>query len=105
MAWNSGDVAEAESLAVRARRLGREEGQDDARSGTLGYAGVIIARARHYHGDLRAARDILRRSVVSLESGYGPRHPRTLEAIALLDTLGRSSPPNTGSSALSKRPM
>ena len=105
MAWNSGDVAEAESLAVHARRLGQEEGQDDARSGTLGYAGVIIARARHHHGDPGAARAILRKSVVSLESGYGPRHPRTLEAIALLDTLDRSAAPNPSPSALSKRLM
>ncbi len=99
MAWDSGDVAEAESLAVHARRLGHDEGQDDARSGTLGYAGLIIARARRHYGDPGGARDILRKSVVSLETGYGPRHPRTLEAIALLDTLGRSP------SALSKRLM
>ena len=105
MAWNSGDVAEAESLAVHARRLGQDEGQDDARSGTLGYAGVIIARARLHHADTGAAREILRKSVVSLKSGYGPRHPRTLEASALLDTLGRSAVPRRSASALSKRLM
>ena len=51
------------------------------------------------------AREILRKSVVSLESGYGPRHPRTLEASALLDTLGRSAAPSPSPSALSKRLM
>ena len=105
MAWKSGDVAEAESLAVHARRLGQDEGQDEARSGTLGYAGVIIARARLHHADTGAAREILRKSVVSLESGYGPRHPRTVEASALLDTLGRSAAPSPRPSALSKRLM
>jgi eukaryotic-like serine/threonine-protein kinase len=105
MAWKSGDVAEAESLAVHARRLGQDEGQDDARSGTLGYAGLIIARARLQHADTGAAREILRKSVVSLESGYGPRHPRTLEASALFDTLGGSAAPSPRPSALSKRLM
>ena len=105
MAWNSGDVAEAESLAVHARRLGQGEGQDDTRSGILGYAGVVIARARLQQGDSATAGDILRRSVVSLENGYGPRHPRTLEAGALLDTLTRSNAQSRDRSALAKRSM
>jgi tetratricopeptide (TPR) repeat protein len=103
MAWNSGDVAEAESLAVHARRLGRGEGQDDTRSGTLGHAGLIVARARRHNGDPSTAADMLRRSVVSLENGYGPRHALTLEASALLDTL--SAAPGLIPSALTKRSM
>jgi hypothetical protein len=105
MAWDSGDAAAAESLAVRARRLGEGEGQDTARSGTLGYSGVVIARARHKQGDPDTARDILRNSVAALESGYGPRHPRTLEAMALLDTLSRSAARRPEPSALTKRSM
>ena len=105
MAWNSGDVAEAELLAVHARRLGKGEGQDEARSGTLGHAGLIIARARHHYGDSAAAREILRRSVVSMENGYGSGHPKALEARALLDTIARAANPRPTPSALTKRSM
>jgi hypothetical protein len=105
MAWDSGDIAEAESLAVHARRLGEGEGQDTGRSGTLGYTGVVIAQARRQQGDPTRAREILRNSVVALENGYGPGHPRTLEASALLDTLNRSAASKSQPSALTKRSM
>jgi serine/threonine-protein kinase len=105
MAWRSRDAAEAESLAVHARRLGQGEGQDTTRSGTLGYSGLVIARVRRQEGDPASAREILRHSIVSLENGYGPGHPRTLEAVALLDTLSRSVAPGPQPSALSKSSM
>jgi tetratricopeptide (TPR) repeat protein len=105
MAWGRGDAAEAESLAVHARRLGEGEGQDSGRSGTLGYTGVVIAQARRQLGDPARAREILRNSVVALENGYGPGHTRTLEANALLDTLSRSAPSKSQPSALTKRSM
>ncbi len=105
MAWESGDVLEAESLAAHASRLGEAEGQDSARSGTLGYAGVVVARARRYRGDTATARDILRKSVVSLKNGYGARHPRTLEATALLDSLTQRPAARAGASALTNGAM
>jgi eukaryotic-like serine/threonine-protein kinase len=105
MAWNSGDVAAAESLAVHARRLGEDEGQDGGRSGSLGYTGVLIARARRHRGDSAAARDILKQSMAPLENGYGPSHPRTLEARALLDTLGHTAARRPDHSGLTKRLM
>jgi eukaryotic-like serine/threonine-protein kinase len=105
MALDSGDAAEAESLAVQARRLGEGEGQDTARSGMVGFSGVVIAQARRQQGDRAAAREILRNSVGALENGYGPRHPRTLEASALLDTLSRRAASRSQPSALTKRSM
>ena len=71
----------------------------------MGYAGMVIARARRYRGETATARDILKRSVVLLENGYGPRHPRTLEARALLDTLSQTTARRPGPSALTNRPM
>jgi hypothetical protein len=88
MALGSGDVVAAESLASHALRLARGEGQDETQSGTIGYARLTLARARHAAGDQATAVGELRRSLGALVNGYGPDHPRTLEARALLDSIG-----------------
>jgi eukaryotic-like serine/threonine-protein kinase len=93
MAVRDGDAVAAESLASHALRLARGEGHNDARSGTIGYARVLLARARRARGDVSGALDELRKGVTPLANGYGSEHPRTLEAKALIDTLGRISPP------------
>jgi tetratricopeptide (TPR) repeat protein len=87
MALRDGDPLAAESLAGHALRLARGEGQDDERSGVVGYALVTMARVRQARGDLAGARAELRRGLGPLASGYGPDHPRTREARALLDSL------------------
>jgi tetratricopeptide (TPR) repeat protein len=90
MARRDGDMTAAESLAVITHRLGVDEGQHDARSGTLGYAGFVLARVRLDRGDVASARDALHRSLIALKGGYGPKHPRTLEAAVLVDSLARA---------------
>lgn len=87
MALQSGDVAAADSLATHALRIARSEGQDDTKSGVIGYAMVVGARARQQQGDRAGARDAVRRSLTPLTAAYGPDHPRTLEARALLAQL------------------
>jgi tetratricopeptide (TPR) repeat protein len=90
MAWRSGDFAAADSLAGHALRIAREEGHDDARSGVIGYALVTEARGMQRQGKLAAARDALERSLAPLTAAYGPQHPRTVEARALLAQLGQN---------------
>lgn len=87
MALGSGDAVAAESLARHALVLARGEGQDETQSGTMGYARVMLARARRAQGDPGTAGEELRRSLGALANGYGPNHPRTLEARALLDLI------------------
>ena len=92
MAWASGDTVAAETLAGHALRLALDEGQDQSRSGVIGYARVLIARMRQIRGELEAARDDLQPGLQGLAAGYGPDDPRTREARALLDSV---SPPAT----------
>jgi serine/threonine protein kinase/tetratricopeptide (TPR) repeat protein len=91
MALGSGDAVAAESLARHAFRLARGEGQDETQSGTMGYARVTLARARRAAGDPATAVEELRRSLGALVNGYGPDHPRTLEARVLLDSISLPS--------------
>ena len=88
MASGSGDTVVAERLASDALRLAQGEGQDERRSGVIGYALVTIARMRQSRGELAAAKDDLQRGIGALVSGYGPDHPRTREARALLAESG-----------------
>jgi tetratricopeptide (TPR) repeat protein len=90
MALGSGDAVAAESLARHALRLARGEGHEETQSGTIGYARVTLARARRAQRDPATALEELRRSLGALANGYGPDHPRTLEARVL---LGLSLPP------------
>ena len=90
MALNDGDRVAAESLAHDALRIARDEGQDSLRSGTVGYTLFTLGRIDRMKGYDAAARTKLEASLTPLVSGYGAEHPRTLEARALLDTLGRA---------------
>ncbi|HWN18279.1 MAG TPA: hypothetical protein VNO19_05130, partial [Gemmatimonadales bacterium] len=84
MALGNGDMVAAESLARHALRLAGGEGQDETRSGTMGYARVTLARALRSRGDTARAIAELRQSLPALVKGYGPDHPRTREAHELL---------------------
>jgi tetratricopeptide (TPR) repeat protein len=99
MAARNGDPLAAESLAGHALRLAHGEGQHDSLSGTAGYARVVLARLRRARGNLSAARDELQRALTGLANGYGPSHPRTLEAVALADTVGRMADASIASRA------
>jgi tetratricopeptide (TPR) repeat protein len=99
MAARNGDPLAAESLAGHALRLAHGEGQHDSLSGTAGYARVVLARLRRARGNLSAARDELQRALTGLANGYGPSHPRALEAVALADTVGRMADASIASRA------
>ena len=90
MAARDGDPVAAESLAGHALRLAHGEGQQDSLSGTAGYTRVVLARIRRDRRDVPSARDELQWGLTGLANGYGPGHPRTLEAMALADTVGRT---------------
>ena len=90
MAWRSGDYVAADSLAGHALRIAREEGHDDARSGVIGYALMMQARGLQRRGQLAAAGNAVARSITPLTAAYGPLHPRTIEARALLAGLGQN---------------
>ncbi|MGH7528559.1 MAG: hypothetical protein ACREMX_17840, partial [Gemmatimonadales bacterium] len=60
---------------------------DATRSGVIGDALAVLARARLARNDSTAAREALERAQRPLANGYGPEHSRTREARALLQTL------------------
>jgi eukaryotic-like serine/threonine-protein kinase len=88
MAWNTGDRLAADSLAEGAIRIAYSEGQDDARSGVIGYARVLQGQVKQTSGDSTGALQAFRAGIGGLVTGYGAGHPRTREAQALLDALG-----------------
>jgi eukaryotic-like serine/threonine-protein kinase len=82
----SGDAIAADSLARHAIRLEHALGGDDRRSGDIGLALVVLARARLAQGDSGGARDALERATAPLEYGFGPDDRRTREARRLLES-------------------
>ena len=81
-----GDAAAADSLARHAIRLERALGAGDARSGDIGLALVVLARARLAQGDSSGARDALERAIAPLEYGFGPDDRRAREARLTLES-------------------
>jgi serine/threonine-protein kinase len=82
-----GDPVAADSLARHALRLETILQQDEAKSGDVGMALLLLARARLAQGDSAGARATLRRAHVPLEYGFGPGHSGTREARAFADSL------------------
>lgn len=97
MALANGDRPAADSLARHALRLARGEGQDDQRSGVIGYALVTLARVEMARGNSAGARENLRRALVPLTTGYGPDDTRT-RAARELDS--RLTPPASTDAAV-----
>ena len=81
----SGDALAADSLAGHALRLERQLGHDEARSGDMGLALVVLGRARLAHGDSAGGRNALERAIGPLEFGLGPEHPQLHTARRLLE--------------------
>jgi serine/threonine protein kinase len=84
-----GDPHAAESLAVLATRAAAVDSLALRRSGLVGRADLLRARALRVLGDTAGARMAIHRAVLSLATGYGPLHSFTLEARALRDSLER----------------
>ena len=58
------------------------------RSGDIGRALVLLARARLARADTAGARDPLRRAIPALEYGLGPNTPSTRDARRLAERIG-----------------
>lgn len=89
IALRAGEVESAESLARNALIQAGEEGQDSTRSGVIGDGQVMLTRILLARGDSAAAWNALQQAQPALVNAYGPNHPRTTEARALLDSLIR----------------
>jgi serine/threonine-protein kinase len=66
--------------------------QEEARSGNLGSALLILSRVQQSRGDHAGAHATARRALPGLELGLGPDHPETRAARAWLDSLSRGPP-------------
>ena len=85
----AGDFDVAWRYAEHAVRIAALDSITYRQSGIVGQAGLLEARAALGRGDRNAARAIVTRAVVALAYGLGERHPVTLAAIALRDSIGR----------------
>ena len=88
IALADGDAVEADSLARLGLRLARERGYRETESAEEGGVLMALARSRLALGDSAGARDALGRAVAGLRHGLGPRHPRALQAEAMLKPVG-----------------
>jgi eukaryotic-like serine/threonine-protein kinase len=79
----------ADSLGRFALNLASIDSLALTRSGYVGRADLVLARARVGKGDVPGGRTAAGNALVALTNGYGPRYFRTREAQALLDSLGQ----------------
>ncbi len=84
----SREWAIADSLAGQAIQAAAIDSLALTRSGYVGRAELIRARAAAGLGRRPEAVQAASRAVIALGNGYGPEHPRTREARALRDSLG-----------------
>jgi len=85
----SGDARGADSLARLARTAATLDTLSATRSGLVGRAELLLARALHAQRDLPAARAAAQRASVALTNGYGPSSRWPITARELLDSLSR----------------
>jgi serine/threonine-protein kinase len=81
-----GDARGADSLAILARAAAAVDSMAFERSGYVGRAELVRARARSALGDDQSARHAADRAIVALSNGYGRANRRTSEARALRDS-------------------
>jgi serine/threonine-protein kinase len=79
----------ADSLARLARAAAQVDSLALERSGLVGRAELLRARALHALRDPASARTTAGHALIPLGTGFGPDNPLTLAARALLDTLSR----------------
>lgn len=92
MAWRSGDLAGADTLARDVLRLAHGEGQLDDSSGVVGSALLMLGRTARASGALAEAKRQLRRSLTPLSNGYGSDDSRVGAARSLLDSIEPARP-------------
>jgi hypothetical protein len=79
-----GDASGADSLARMARAAATLDTLTLERSGLVGRAELLLARALAAQGKAPAARDAVQRAIVALTNGYGPSNRWARDARALL---------------------
>lgn len=79
----------ATRYAEHAARIAAVDSITYRQSGIVGQAQAVEARAALVRGDSAQARALLARAVPPLTYGLGARHPATLAAVALRDSIGR----------------
>ena len=83
-----GDLHAADSLAQLALQLATYDSLSGTTSAHAGRAELLLARVRRAEQKLPEARAAAERAVQALTRGLGPNEARTLEAVALRDSLG-----------------
>jgi len=83
----TGDTRGADSLADLAWKAALVDSLARTRSAYVGRTALLRGRIRLTLGDSAAARLTVRRALVALTNGYGPRNRWTLEARTLSDSL------------------
>jgi hypothetical protein len=83
----AGDAHGADSLARVARAVAAIDSVAGVRSGLVGRAELLRARALRAQGDLPDARRAAADAGLALANGYGADHPWTRAARALVDSL------------------
>jgi hypothetical protein len=84
-----GDALVADSLARLGLRTARVDSLTLTRSGLVGRAELMHARALARSGNVASARDAVGRAVVALSHGYGEQHPWTRSARTFADSPSR----------------
>jgi eukaryotic-like serine/threonine-protein kinase len=85
----AGSYDGARRYAEDAARIAGIDSITYRQSGIIGGADLLEARAALGRRDTAQARTLLARAVPPLTYGFGARHPSTLAAIALRDSIGR----------------
>ncbi|MFN8581356.1 MAG: protein kinase [Gemmatimonadaceae bacterium] len=85
----AGDVEQADSLARLAIETAAVDSVARTRSAYVGFAELILARARARGGDVGAARQAAERAVTAMTNGLGARNARVREALVFRDSLSR----------------
>jgi hypothetical protein len=75
------------AFARDARKTAARDSLSETRSARVGEARLIEARAELQQGKTEAARTDVRRALIALRTGGGPRNPRTIEAEELAARL------------------
>ena len=84
-----GDAAGADSLAQLARAAAALDSLAWSRSGLVGRAELLLARALRARNSTPAAREAVQRADLALSNGYGQNHAWVVAARALRDSLAK----------------
>jgi hypothetical protein len=85
----AGDARGADSLALLARAAAAIDSLALDRSGYVGRAELVRAKAHKSLGDIAGARGVAERAVVALTNGNGPANRYTREAESVRESVSR----------------